>query len=349
LQNRRQHRRLQAVRTAWTYIRGRMIKGGYAGKLLFVNLTNGAIDAKPLSEEIAVQFVGGYGIGALILYEMMKKGSDPLGPDSVLGFVSGPLNATSALFGGRVMVVCKSPITGGWNDANSGGFFGPQLKSAGFDAVFVYGVSRKPVYLFIKNGKAEIRDAKNIWGKDCPDAQEMLIRETGEPNLRAALIGPGGEKQELMACIINDKHRAAARGGSGAVMGSKNLKAIAVTGSAHIAVADPRKIKEINKEILDWMKNGPTAGMIKNWGSFGTGADTAINGLIGDTPVRNWSGAGNIDLGEERLSGIPRCAIGYVEEQRHGLHRSKNQRIREILGFYRGDGYENQSSSFKRV
>jgi hypothetical protein len=89
--------------------------------------------------------------------------------------------------------------------------------------------------------------------------------------------------------------------------------------------------------------------MIKNWGSFGTGADTAINGLIGDTPVRNWSGAGNIDLGEERLSGIPRCAIGYVEEQHHGLHRSKNQRIREILGFYRGDGYENQSSSFKRV
>jgi aldehyde:ferredoxin oxidoreductase len=278
-----------------------MIKGGYAGKLLFVNLTNGAIDAKPLSEEIAAKFLGGYGIGARILYEMMKKGADPLGPDSVLGFASGPLNATSALFGGRYTVVCKSPITGGWNDANSGGFFGPQLKRAGFDAVFVSGVSRKPVYLFIKNGKAEIRDAKNIWGKDCPDAQEMLIRESGEPNLRAALIGPGGEKQALMACIINDKHRAAARGGSGAVMGSKNLKAITVTGSAHIAVADLQKIKEINKEILDWMKNGPTAGMIENWGAFGTGADTAINGLIGDTPVRNWSGAGNIDLGEERL------------------------------------------------
>jgi aldehyde:ferredoxin oxidoreductase len=177
------HSKHPQMQTAWTYIRGRMIKGGYAGKLLFVNLTNGTIDAKPLSEEIAVQFVGGYGIGARILYEMMKKGSDPLGPDSVLGFVSGPLNATGALFGGRYTVVCKSPITGGWNDANSGGFFGPQLKRAGFDAVFVSGVSKKPVYLFIKNGKAEIRDAKNIWGKDCPDAQEMLIRETGEPNL----------------------------------------------------------------------------------------------------------------------------------------------------------------------
>ncbi len=278
-----------------------MIKGGYAGKLLFVNLTDGAVDEKPLSEELAAQFIGGYGIGARILYGMMKKGADPLGPDSVLGFVSGPLNATSALFGGRYTVVCKSPITGGWNDANSGGYFGPQLKRAGFDGVFVSGVSRKPVYLFIKDGKAEIRDAKNIWGKDCVEAQEILIRETGVPNLRAALIGPGGEKQSLMACIINDKHRAAARGGGGAVMGSKNLKAVVVAGSAKIAVADPQKIKEINREILDWMKTGPTAAMVKNWGAFGTGADTAMNGLIGDTPAKNWSGAGAIDMGEARL------------------------------------------------
>jgi aldehyde:ferredoxin oxidoreductase len=278
-----------------------MIKGGYAGKLLFVDLTNGAINERPLSEELAVKFIGGYGIGARILYEMMKKGVDPLGPDSVLGFMSSPLNATSALFGGRYTLVCKSPITGGWNDANSGGFFGPQLKRAGFDGVFVSGVSRKPVYLFIKDGKAEIRDAKNIWGKDCTEAQEMLIQETGEPNLRAALIGPGGEKQTLTACVINDKHRAAGRGGGGAVMGSKNLKAVAVTGSAKIAVADPEKIKEINKEIVDWMNNGPTAGMIKNWGMFGTGGDTAVNGLIGDTPVKNWSGAGEADMGEERL------------------------------------------------
>jgi aldehyde:ferredoxin oxidoreductase len=278
-----------------------MIKGGYAGKLLFVNLTNGAMDERPLSEELAVKFVGGYGIGARILYESMKKGADPLGPDSVLGFVSGPLNATSALFGGRYTVVCKSPVTGGWNDANSGGNFGPQMKRAGFDGVFVSGVSRKPVYLFIKDGKAEIRDAKNIWGQDCTEAQETLIKETGAPNLRAALIGPGGEKQSLMACIINDRHRAAARGGGGAVMGSKNLKAVAVAGSAKIAVADPQKIKAINREIVDWMKNGPTAGMVKNWGEFGTGADTGMNGLIGDTPVKNWSGAGNIDMSEERL------------------------------------------------
>jgi aldehyde:ferredoxin oxidoreductase len=285
-----------------------MIKGGYAGKLLFVDLTDGAINEKPLSEEIAAQFVGGYGIGARILYEMMKKGVDPLGPDNVLGFVSGPLNATKALFGGRYMVVCKSPITGGWNDAHSGGFFGPQLKRAGFDAVFVSGAARKPAYLFIKDGKAEIRDAKNIWGKDCTEAQAVLAQETGEPHLRAALIGPAGEKRTLTACIISDTHRAAARGGCGAVMGSKNLKAVVAVGSARIAVADPERILEINREILDWMKNGPTAGMVKSWGAFGTGGDTAMNGIIGDTPVKNWSGAGTIHMGDENLQKLATAA-----------------------------------------
>ena len=278
-----------------------MIKGGYAGKLLFIDLTTGTTDERPLSEEIAAKFVGGYGIGARILYEIMRKGADPLGPDSVLGFVSGPLNATSAFFGGRYTVVCKSPITGGWNDSSSGGFFGPQLKRAGFDAVFVSGVSPKPVYLFIKEGRAEIRDAKNLWGKDCTEAQEALIGETGVSNLRAALIGRGGETQTLTACVIHDQHRAAARGGCGAVMGSKNLKAVAVSGSLRIPVADQAEIKKINREILDWMKNGPTREMVRNWGAFGTGADTGMNGLIGDTPVKNWSGAGNTDMGEERL------------------------------------------------
>lgn len=289
-----------------------MIRGGYAGKLLFVDLTNKTVNEKPLSEEIAVKFIGGYGIGARILYDLMKKGADPLGPENVLGFVSGPLNATSAFFGGRYTVVCKSPVTGGWNDSNSGGFFGPQLKRAGFDGVFVSGVSAKPVYLFIGNGKAEIRDAKNIWGKDCKEGLETLVREAGAPNLRAALIGPGGEKKSLTACIINDGHRAAGRGGSGAVMGSKNLKAVAVTGTAKIPVADPRKVKEINKEILDWMKNGPTKEMVKNWGMFGTGGDTGMNGLTGDTPVKNWGGAGNIDMGEERLF---RLATGTYDEK----------------------------------
>ncbi len=289
-----------------------MIPGGYAGKILFVDLTSGDMEEKSLSEQIAVKYVGGYGLGARILYGMMKKGAAPLGPDNVLGFVPGPLNATHALFGGRYTVVCKSPITGGWNDANSGGFFGPQLKKAGFDGVFISGVSKKPVYLFIRDGKAEIRDAKHIWGKDCTEAHESLVLNTGVSNLRAALIGPGGEKQAFSACIINDRHRAAARGGCGAVMGSKRLKAIAVCGSGKIPVADRERLKKINRDILEWMKNGPTKEMVKSWGRFGTGGDTGMNGMTGDTPVKNWSGAGSIDMGEEKLY---KLATGSYDEK----------------------------------
>ena len=275
------------------------MKGGYVGKLLFVDLTKGNIEGKPLSEKVAKDFIGGYGIGARILYDMMKPGVDPLGPDNILGFVSGPLNGTGAFFGGRYTVVCKSPVTGGWNDANSGGFFGPELKRAGFDGIFISGASDKPVYLFIKDGKAEIRDARGLWGKDCTETEEALIQETGESKLRAALIGPAGEKKSLMACIINDKHRAAGRGGCGAVMGSKNLKAIVVRGTGKVPVAHPEKVKEINAGILEYMKNGPTVEQVKLFGNFGTGGMTAGSALSGDAPVKNWGGAGVVDMGEE--------------------------------------------------
>jgi aldehyde:ferredoxin oxidoreductase len=278
------------------------MKGGHVGKLLFVDLTKGTSEERTLSEELARDFVGGYGIGARILYDMMKSGVDPLGPDNVLGLVSGPLNGTGALFGGRYTVVCKSPVTGGWNDANSGGFFGPELKRAGFDGVFVSGVAAEPVYLFVKDGKAEIKDARPLWGKDTVETLEALIRETGESNLRAALIGPAGEKRSLMACVINDKHRAAGRGGCGAVMGSKNLKAVAVRGMGEIPVAHPEKIKKINGAILDYMKNGPTAEQVKLWGAYGTGGITAGAGLSGDSPVKNWAGVGAVDMGEESLT-----------------------------------------------
>ena len=278
------------------------MKGGYAGKLLFVDLTKGTFEERPLSEKLAKDFVGGYGIGARLLYSMMKPGIDPLGPDNVLGFISGPLNGTGALFGGRYTVVCKSPVTGGWNDANSGGAFGPELKKAGYDAVFLSGASDKPVYLFIKDGKTEIRDARSLWGKDSVETLEALIQETEESNLRAALIGPAGEQQSLMACIINDKHRAAGRGGCGAVMGSKNLKAVAVRGTREIPVADPVKLKKINAEVLNHMKNGPTVEQVKLWGAYGTGGITAGAGLTGDSPAKNWGGAGAVDMGEASLT-----------------------------------------------
>jgi aldehyde:ferredoxin oxidoreductase len=283
------------------------MKGGYIGKILFADLTKGSLEEKVLSDELARHFIGGYGIGARVLYDMIKPGVDPLGPENVLGFVSGPLTGAGALFGARYTVVCKSPVTWGWNDANSGGFFGPELKKAGFDAVFIRGASSKPVYLFIKDGKAEIRDASGLWGKDSVKTLEGLMEETGENKLRAALIGPAGEKQSLMSCVINDKHRAAARGGPGAVMGSKNLKAFAVRGTGKISVADPETIRKINAEIVHAMKNGPGAKMMDGMGTFGTGMGTDMLALIGDAPTKNWGGICGIDMGKasvEKLSTV---------------------------------------------
>jgi aldehyde:ferredoxin oxidoreductase len=275
------------------------MKGGYTGKMLFVNLSTRTIKTKALSEDMARLFVGGYGLGARILYDLMKPGVDPLGPDNVLGFVTGPLNATGALFGGRYVVVCKSPVTGGINDANSGGYFGPELKKAGFDAVFVTGAADSPVYIWIEDGSAEIRDAGTLWGKQSGDTLDALIEETGQKKLRATVIGPAGEKQSLMACVMNDRHRAAGRGGAGAVMGSKNLKAVAVYGTRTIAVADKAGLKAINQTVAAAMQEGPAAESSKAFGKFGTGMGTGANALSGDSPVKNWGGIGEIDYGKE--------------------------------------------------
>jgi aldehyde:ferredoxin oxidoreductase len=273
--------------------------GGYAGKMLFVDLSGGSIEERELTEDMARNFIGGYGIGARVLYDMMKPGIDPLGPDNVLGLITGPLNGTGAFFGGRYTVVCKSPVTGGWNDANSGGFFGPELKKAGFDALFISGVADKPVYLWINDGMVEIRDAGALWGKDSIETLEALIKETGEKKLRAVVIGPAGEKCSLIAAVMNDGHRAAGRGGAGAVMGSKNLKAVAVRGTGTVPVADSKRLKEINQTVSTAMKEGPPAEMLKRFGEYGTGVGTGDNALSGDSPVKNWGGVGIVDFGEE--------------------------------------------------
>lgn len=272
--------------------------GGYAGKILIVNLTTGEIENKETPQEYAKHFLGGYSFGARMLYDMMKPGTDPLGKDSVLGFVTGPLTGTTALFSGRYTIVCKSPVSGTWNDANSGGFFGPELKKAGFDGVFFIGAAKHPVYLWIKNGHTELRDADRLWGQDTHVCHNSLISETGEEKLRAAIIGRAGEMQSLLACVINDGHRAAARGGVGAVMGSKNLKAVAVRGMGKIPVANPQSLKEINAAILDGMVHGSMSYVVDAFKEFGTGMSTGGSVAIGDMPIKNWSGVGDTDIDE---------------------------------------------------
>ena len=272
------------------------MKGGYAGYLLFVDLSSGVIQKEPLSDKLATDFIGGYGIGARILYDRMKPGVDPLGPENILGFITGPCTATGAYFSGRYTVVCKSPVSGTWNDANSGGFFGPELKRAGYDGVFVSGVAKKPVYLWINDGQVEIRDASHLWGLDVYDAEKALRKETGEKKTEVALIGPAGENGALLACVMNNRHRAAGRGGAGAVMGSKNLKAIAVHGTGEIPIADPAALKAVNRKIIASMKTKP---IVKPLKEGGTGFFSPASALSGDSPVKNWGGAGIVDIGEQ--------------------------------------------------
>lgn len=275
--------------------------GGYVGKMLFVNLTDGTFEEKELTDEMAAKYIGGYGIGAKVLYDMMPPGADPLGPENMLGFITGPANGTKAFFGGRYTLVCKSPVTGGWNDANSGGFFGPELKKAGYDAVFFTGASEKPVYLWINDGTAELRDASHLWGKSTKETWEELKSETNEPKVRVVAIGPAGERVSLLSCPINDGHRAPGRGGGGAVMGSKKLKAIAVRGTGEVKVANPEKVLELNKKITVAMKDSPAAA---GFGAYGTGVGTGASALSGDSPVKNWGGVGVVDFGDESATKV---------------------------------------------
>ncbi|MFC1950480.1 aldehyde ferredoxin oxidoreductase family protein [Chloroflexota bacterium] len=264
---------------------------GYMGKVLFVNLDKGELKDEALDEKLCREFVGGYGIGARIIYSRQKAGVDPLGPDNILGFMTGPLTGTATPFGSRYVVIGKSPLTGTWGDANSGGDFGPYLKFAGYDGVFFTGASKKPVYLFIEDGKAELRDAAHLWGKDVDDTEDILNAELGK-EARIASIGPSGEKLSLIACVMNNKGRAAGRSGVGAIMGSKKVKAIAVIGTAKVPVANREELNNLRKKYVAEMDKENA----KYFRTGGTCWDTVPSSESGDSPVKNWSGVGIKDF-----------------------------------------------------
>ena len=177
---------------------------GYMGKILNVNLTTGHIEEEVLDEQLCRDYIGGYGIGARLLYERMPAGADPLGPDNILGLLTGPCTGTQALIGSRFVVVGKSPNTGTWGDANCGGRFGPVLKFAGFDGVLFSGIAEKPVVLLVQDGQAELRDAGHLWGLNVSPLEEALKAELGD-DIQVASIGTAGEKLSLTAAVMNDK------------------------------------------------------------------------------------------------------------------------------------------------
>ncbi len=264
--------------------------GGYTGKILFVDLTTGSMREESPPESLYRDFIGGTGLGVRILYERMKPKADPLGPENILGFVTGPLTATPTPGSGRYMVVTKSPLTGAWAEANSGGFWGPELKWAGYDGIFISGASPKPVYLLISKGKAEIRDASHLWGKDANETDDILQQELGEPKVKIACIGPAGEACSLISGIVNERGRIAARSGVGAVMGSKRLKAVVVRGDKKkISVAEPEKFKSARADYSKKLKNSKFQ---QGLTAAGTGGGLSFLVSIGDCPIKNWNSTG---------------------------------------------------------
>jgi len=295
----------------------------YMGKILWVDLSDGNIREEIIPDEIYEAHLSGLGLAAYYLYNRIPAGADPLGPDNILGFVSGLLTGTGSLFSGRWMVVGKSPLTGAWGDANCGGNLSPAIKRCGYDGIFFTGISEKPVYLYVGHNKAELCDASRLWGKDAVETEEILIGEKGD-RARVACIGPAGEKLSLISGICNDRGRLAARSGLGAVMGAKKLKAVVLNGSRRIAVHDREEVKRLSRQCNRWVHwqppflSGPMMAylgavmrflptqmamdgllykiMLRKWG---TGSMNQASVEMGDAPVKNWEGS-NLDFNPKR-------------------------------------------------
>jgi len=256
---------------------------GWAGTILRVDLSSGKIEKEPLSEELRHNYLGGRGINSRILYDEVKPGIDPLGPENRLIFGAGLLTGTLTA-SGRFTVTAKSPITNILGDGNAGGHFAPELKYAGYDHIVFTGKADKPVYLWIDDDRVELRDAGHLWGKTTDVTDRMIKEEIGDPNIHIAYIGPGGENLVRFACVMANLHCAAGRTGMGAVMGSKNLKAVAVRGTKGIKVAQPEIFRRL---ALDSQRRMMQNKLYYSNSVYGTTAITAGGNKFGMLAVRN--------------------------------------------------------------
>lgn len=296
---------------------------GFWGRILHVNLTDGSHEFEELPGDVYRKFIGGAGLGAKVLWDRMKAGMDPLGPENILGFTTGVLTDTGAILTGRFMVVGKSPLSGGWGDSNCGGYFAPFLKRCGIDGLFFHGASERPVYVVLDEKTVEIRDASDLWGMDAVETGKKLKAVHGKIS-QSACIGPAGENRCRFAGICNDGGRYAGRSGLGAVMGAKKLKAVVAAGKKRIGVADREEMKQLTKVFKDrleggrgvhrflgdrlfgfvgWMtRKGPVynrqpADLFRQiLKKYGTGGLTALSAESGDSPIKNWQGVGHKDF-----------------------------------------------------
>ncbi len=271
----------------------------WTGKLLRVDLTTGRVCVESIPDQWLRDYIGGRGLADRYLFEEVPAQVDPFAPENKLIFATGPLTGTNTPCGARYMVVTKGPLTGAITTSNSGGFWGPELKFAGYDLLVIEGRAARPSYLFIYDDLVEIRDASAFWGRGVWATEDGLREELGIPQLRIACIGPAGENRVRFAAILNDKHRAAGRSGVGAVMGAKNLKAIAVRGTGGVSIADPQAYLKTYWRLRAEMEGTPG---YRSFGEFGTPAVMDLTQSFGGLPTRNFQ-QGQFEHAD-RLNGV---------------------------------------------
>lgn len=267
----------------------RMYTGGYTGKILRINLTELVAKEETLPHETARDYIGGAGFGIKYLYDELDKGIDPLGPENKLIFASGPFSGTTIPCASRMAITGKSPITNTAAVALSGGHFPVELKFAGYDALIIEGKAKKPSYVSVKDGEVRFCSAATLWGMTTSDCQQVIKNELKDQNVRVACIGPAGENLSKMACIINER-RAAGRKGLGAVMGAKNLKAIAIRGTGSVGVASRDKLKIARGEMAKAMKESPI--LYTEFAKTGTPSNVDNTCALGIFPAKNWTATG---------------------------------------------------------
>ena len=264
---------------------------GYAGYYLDVDLTKGAIHKKEMEKEWARLFLGGSGVSSKILWERTNAKTDPLSPENVLVVGTGPLTGSMFSPSGRMMFAARGPLTGVWAESHVGGFLGPEIKYAGFDFVIFNGRSKKPVYLFMRDGEAELRDASQLWGHETNITTQMIREEFRDPSIETAVIGPAGENGVLYSSVIVDFYRAAGRAGLGAVMGSKNLKGLAASGALGLEAYDMDKYLEANAKEMEKLSDPLWTDSLASLRKYGTTDLVAVINEIGRLPTKNhWTG-----------------------------------------------------------
>ncbi|MFO8059757.1 MAG: aldehyde ferredoxin oxidoreductase family protein [Bacillota bacterium] len=257
---------------------------GYAGRILRVDLDDGTIEEEAITEHLARTYVGGRGLAARRMYRELEPDTDPLGPDNLFILATGPLAGTGIAGSTRHMTATKSPLTGGWGESNAAGRFGPMLKASGYDAIVIRGRAEQPVYLYVLDGRAKIRNCGETWGKFIGDTRDDILKET-HPRAEVAAIGPAGENLCKFASVISENNRAAGRSGTGAVMGSKNLKAVAVYGSKETELADPDRMDQLRRTIIQMCLEHPGC---QGFRENGTAGAVGSHNAMGMYPAYNF-------------------------------------------------------------